>query len=253
MTYKISFQLYSARFFPPLASQLPKLKAMGYDAVEPWMPALENPGEFRQQIDDAGLACSGFHAHFQDLVADPHKFVDLAEQIGANLIIPPWLAPEDRGQSGDDWKKVGDMLASAADMISAAGKRLAWHNHDFEFVPLSDGSVPIDHLFDTAGDKVGFEIDCAWIVRAGADPAAALEKYADRIWAIQPKDTAPAGTGAEGGWTAPGQGVIDWAALWPKMRQTQADHLVVEHDNPADWEKLAEDAINYLKKMDQSS
>lgn len=252
MAFKLSFQLYSARFFPPLSNQLPKLKAMGYDAVEPFMPLLEDPAEFRRQTDGAGLACSGFHAHFHDLCADPQRFIDLSDEIGTDLIIPPWLAPEDRGTTGDAWKRIGEKLAVAAETVTAAGKVLAWHNHDFEFVPLSDGSVPIDHLFAAAGDKVSFEIDLAWVKRADADPAAALEKYVDRIVAIQPKDTAPKGTVAEEGWTAPGQGVLDWPALWPLMRKTGADYLIVEHDNPADWEKLASDAIAYLRQMDET-
>src|SRR5215217_8013993 len=62
MPYRIAYQLYSSRSFPPLAEQLPQLKAMGYDAVEPWLPAYEaDPALFRRQLDDAGLACYGFH------------------------------------------------------------------------------------------------------------------------------------------------------------------------------------------------
>ncbi len=61
MTYKISYQLYSTRNFPPLPDQLPILTAMGYDAIEPWLPAYEaDPKLFRRQFNDAGLKCLSF-------------------------------------------------------------------------------------------------------------------------------------------------------------------------------------------------
>lgn len=90
MPYRIAYQLYSSRSFPPLAEQLPQLKAMGYDAVEPWLPAYEaDPALFRRQLDDAGLACYGFHMPLAGLVQEPHRFIDIALTLGASVMIPP--------------------------------------------------------------------------------------------------------------------------------------------------------------------
>jgi sugar phosphate isomerase/epimerase len=91
MPYKIAYQLYSSRNFPPLAAQLPILKSMGYDAIEPWLPAYEaNPTEFRQQLDDSGLACYGFHMPLAGLVEDPNRFIEIAQTLGATYLIPPY-------------------------------------------------------------------------------------------------------------------------------------------------------------------
>ena len=69
MAYPIAYQLYSSRKFPPLEAQFPALKAMGYDAIEPWLPAYEaSPKDFRSQLDDAGLGCLGFHMPLAGLV-----------------------------------------------------------------------------------------------------------------------------------------------------------------------------------------
>ena len=47
----ISFQLYSARFFPPLEAQLDWLAQCGYDAVEPWLPAYgDDAALFRRSL-----------------------------------------------------------------------------------------------------------------------------------------------------------------------------------------------------------
>ena len=88
MPYKIAFQLYSSRNFPPIERQLEGLAAIGYDAVEPWLPAYEaSAREFRRKIDDAGLACYGFHLPYKGLVADPQRFIDIAKTIGAIVLI----------------------------------------------------------------------------------------------------------------------------------------------------------------------
>ena len=66
---------------------------------------------------------------------------------------------------------------------------------------------------------------------------------------IQPKDTAPLGTKAEDGWTAVGDGIIDWKTLFPLFSKTKADEIAVEHDNPADWRKFAQRSFDYLKGL----
>ncbi len=154
MPYKISFQLYSARNFPPLESQLEGLAAIGYDAVEPWLPAYEaSAAEFRRKIDAAGLACYGFHLPFKGLVADPQHFIDIAKTIGARLLIPPYLEPQDRPTTADGWRAIGRELGRVREIVAAEGLKLAWHNHDFEYRRLPDGSRPIDLLFEGAGSE----------------------------------------------------------------------------------------------------
>jgi sugar phosphate isomerase/epimerase len=250
MPYKISYQLYSSRNFPPLESQLPILKAIGYDAIEPWLPAYEKGArDFRRALDEAGLACIGFHMPLTGLTRETDRFVGIANDLGATLMIPPWIAPEERDSGPDGWRRLGAALAEGAAKVRSAGLRVAWHNHDFEYRRLGDGSRPIDLILQASGPDVGFEIDCGWIVRGGGDPAAELARYADRIWAIQVKDTAPLGTRQDDGWTATGDGIIDWQALWPLLRRTKADHIVVEHDNPSDWQTFARRSFDHVRRL----
>ncbi|RWX14970.1 hypothetical protein ELH27_37285 [Rhizobium leguminosarum] len=64
--------------------------------------------------------------------------------------------------------------------------------------------------------------------------------------AIQVKDTHALGTIAEGGWAAMGDGIVDWKSLWPLFDTTPADHLVVEHDEPEGWRRIAQRSYDYL-------
>lgn len=237
MTFPVAIQLYSLRNFPPLLAQLPKIKAMGYDAVEPWLPAYEaDPGLFARACRDAGLACHGFHMPLSGLRDEPQRYIDIALTLGARFLIPPWLEPHERG----DWQRLSEVLQRGAELALPQGLEVLWHNHDFEYAPLPDGTRPIDHILQ---GEVGFEIDCGWIARAGADPAAELARYADKIRIIQTKDLDASG------WAATGHGVIDWAALAPLMRQTRAHHLCTEHDDPADWQAFARDSLSHLRGL----
>jgi sugar phosphate isomerase/epimerase len=248
--YPLACQIYSARLFPPLLPQLPEYKAMGYDAIEPWLPAYgDDPAGFRAALDDAGLRCIGFHMPLSGLAAETARFEDIALTLGATYMIPPYVTPEERRQTAEYWRGLGETLAKGAEAVSPSGLRVLWHNHDFEFRPLPTGERPIDLIFEAAGPAVGWEIDLGWIRRAGADPAAELARYADRIRAVQVKDMAPPGTEAENGWTATGDGIIDWVALAPLIRATAADHIVTEHDNPADWRAFAGRSAGYIRRI----
>ncbi|MBU1176782.1 MAG: sugar phosphate isomerase/epimerase [Alphaproteobacteria bacterium] len=250
MAYRIAYQLYSSRLFPPLAPQLPILKDMGYEAIEPWLPAYEDdPRGFRRDLDAAGLECWGFHMPLDGLIHETERFADIAETLGATYMIPPWIEPERRGDDAGFWRRLGESLAQGGERVAGRGLKVVWHNHDYEYIPLADGTRPIDHILDAAGPTVGFEADFAWVVRGGADPVTEIKRYAKRISIIQMKDTAPLGTKEDGGWAATGDGIVDWTTLAPLFATTAADHLVAEHDNPSDWQLFARRSIDYTRSL----
>ena len=60
--YRISFQLYSARNFPPIEKQLETLAAIGFDAVEPFGGAYKaDPKALRAKCDALGLTIPTCH------------------------------------------------------------------------------------------------------------------------------------------------------------------------------------------------
>ena len=235
---KLSFQLYSARKFPPLADRLAMLAGLGYRQVETYGALHEDPAALAARLAEAGLTAPSAHVGLDDARDHADAIVTLAGAIGVRLVVVPFLPADRRPTDAEGWRGLGQTLGRLAGLYAAHGLKLAWHNHDFEFAALPDGTMPLDLILDASPD-VGWEADVGWIARAGQDPVAWLGRYAGRVAACHLKDLADPPTEAEDGWADVGHGRLDWATLAPACLAAGAGLLVVEHDNPGDVARCA--------------
>ena len=246
----IAYQLYTSRKALPLVGQFPFLKSVGYDHIEVWPGAYQDdPKAFRAALDDAGLDAPSVLIPDPGEADDLKQYIGSAQLLGARMIVRPGLPPHRRPTEPDGWKRLGERLSREATIAEGEGLKLAWHNHDFEFQPLTDGSRPIDLMVGNSSPNVRLELDCGWVFQAGGDIETELKRFAPRIIAIHAKDAAPLGTTAEDGWVANGDGVIDWPGLVPTILSTGAELAVVEHDEPADWQYVAKRSYESLAKL----
>ena len=249
---KLGFQLYSARNFQPYADIFVKLKEAGYAEVEGFggiYAELDDAGldSLRADLDKNGLTMATGHFSPDFLEGEVLKSLKIAKTLGMDGIYAPHLAADQRPKDAAGWLAFGKRLQEISKPYHDAGYQFGWHNHDFEFVPLADGSLPIDHIFDGAPD-ISWEADIAWVVRGGGDPLAWIEKLGRRITAVHVKDIAPAGEARdEQGWADVGFGTLGWEKLMPLLRATQAKHYVVEHDDPNDIDRTITRSIASFK------
>ncbi|MFA6157630.1 sugar phosphate isomerase/epimerase family protein [Mesorhizobium sp.] len=243
-----SFQLYSARNFQPWEGVLATLGKLGYTQVEGFGGVYVDPKAFRAELDKNGLAMPTGHFSIDALESDFDGVRRTADTLGIKLLICPYLLPEARPSDAAGWRALGERLAKVGETAKSAGYGFAWHNHDFEFKKLADGSMPQDLIFAAAPD-IGWEMDVAWVVRGGDDPLQWIEKYGKRIAAVHVKDIAGAGAGLdEDGWSDVGHGTIDWAGLIKTLRaNSSAKYYVMEHDNPNDMERFARRSLAAAK------
>ncbi|MEY3308189.1 MAG: hypothetical protein RLZZ413_2227, partial [Pseudomonadota bacterium] len=196
-----------------------------------------------------GLAMPTGHFGLAQLEAEPAKVLAIARALGITRLYCPYLMPDDRPTDAAGWRAFGARLQAAGRPIRDAGLGFGWHNHDFELRPLPDGQVPQDLIF-AGGPDLEWEIDVAWVVRGGADPAAWIARYAPRITAAHLKDIAPAGQNAnEDGWADLGEGTVPWKALMADLRHTPCDIFIMEHDNPSDHARFARRSLQAAKGL----
>ena len=182
------------------------------------------------------------------LEKEKKKVLKLASALGMNKLVCPYLLPDQRPKTAKGWKDFGKRLNGISETYRAEGYGVAWHNHDFEFIPLKDGSVPHELIF-AAAPTLDWEIDVAWIVRAKANPLKWIKAYAGAITIAHVKDIAPAGQCVdEDGWADVGYGVVKWQAVMDALKQTRCMHYVMEHDKPSDVERFARRSLASAKK-----
>ena len=235
--HPLGIQLYSGRKFPPVEAQLATIARHGFTQVETFAPFYDDVEATKRMLDAHGLSAGSGHFSVAMLEGEGDRAVDVARRLGVEIVVAPYLTPAERPATVEGWKALGARLSAIEARLSDAGLRFGWHNHDFEFKPLADGSLPIEHLL---GDRILWEADVAWAVRGGADPLQWIERYRGRIPLVHVKDIAAAGDKAdEDGWADVGAGSLPWAELWRQCVAAGAETMVAEHDNPSDFDRFA--------------
>jgi sugar phosphate isomerase/epimerase len=238
-TDRISFQLYSARKFPPLDKQLAALAKLGFRNVEPYGGLFAEPETLRAGLKKHGLGVPTAHIGIERLRSDVEAVAKIAKDFGVKEVIVPAVPQEERAQGAAGWDKLGKELGGYQKKLAAQGIEFGWHNHSFEFAKLPDGSYPLDHIFAAAPGLL-WQADIGWIEWAGESAAAWIDKHKDRATSLHVKDLAPKGeNAAEDGQADVGHGVLDWKRLMPAIKAPSVKYLVLEHDNPSDYERFA--------------
>jgi len=245
-----SYQLYSSRNFPPLSVTLSMLAEAGYAAVEGYGALYSDPeavDAMARGLAETGLKMPTAHFGLDMLEGDPAGAVAVAKRLGIERIYCPWVHPDQRPTTAQGWRDFGARLERAGAPVRAAGLGFGWHNHDFEFVALPDGTIPMAALLE-GGPALEWEMDVAWVIKGKTDPAEWIAAERGRITAAHVKDIAPAGENAdEDGWADVGHGTVDWKTLLGQLRGAGVAHLVIEHDNPSDHARFARRSLAAVK------
>jgi len=251
---KIGIQLYTVRdvLKGDFEGTLSRIGAIGYREVEFAGYFDHTPEQVKAALASAGLTTPATHVGPDNLGKSWDAVVNTAKAIGHEYVIVAWI-PEEQRKTIDDWKRIAEQLNQAGNACRAAGLQFAYHNHDFEFVPI-DGRVPYDLLLEsTDSSLVKFEMDLFWATFAGADPLAYFSRSPGRFPLVHVKDMTPKPTPD----AAPdrvmvdvGKGSIDWKRIFAKSSVAGIQHYFVEHDQPADPLASAKASYDFLHQLE---
>lgn len=244
----ISVQIYSLRDAGDLDAQLAMARAAGFEWIESVAGHGLAPDDFAAKVAAHGLKVSSMHVGLVLAETDLDQVIALCRATGCTKVIVPWLPMGERAATAAGWQAIGTRLAAIGDRLNAAGLRLAYHNHDFEYLSY-DGRTALDWIFSAATPaQLGWEADLGWTARAGVDPLAAALARADRLVAVHAKDIAPPSTAVdEDGWCALGQGIVGWAALAEALKG-RVDLFVLEHDRPKDHAAMLATSFAFMRQ-----
>lgn len=244
---KLSVQIYSLREAGDFDTQLALAREAGFEWIESVAAHGLTPQKFAATLANHGLKLSSMHASLELLETDPEQVVEACRATACPLVVMPWLPRGEISATGAGWAAMGKRLAGIGSTLAGQGLRLAYHNHDFEFLSY-DGRMAIEWLFDAApAAQLGWEADLGWVRRAGQDPMHWVRRYADRLDSLHVKDIAPDGPRrGEDGWCALGRGIVGWATLLPALRE-HCDLFIFEHDNPVDYLNTLKTSLQLMR------
>jgi sugar phosphate isomerase/epimerase len=207
---RIGVQLYSVRyvFNNDVPGTLAGIKKIGYDAVEfaGYATYINNAAGLRKLLDDNGLVACGSHLQgaLKDVTGDTlDKTIEFNQIIGNEKLIIATV----NATTADDWARQADTFSAVAEKLKPHKMRIGYHNHVKEFQPIAGPGSPMpeDIFFGKASPDVFVQLDIGHCAHAGADPVAALRKYAGRVLSVHVKDWVPATSG-----DIIGEGIVKW-------------------------------------------
>ncbi|WP_297337143.1 sugar phosphate isomerase/epimerase [Algoriphagus sp.] len=210
------------------------------------------PTEFKSYLESLGLEPKSTHMGGVTLEnADEQIAATKAAGFEYFVIpVPPMgmftAGPEGMGMKGTKEELV-TILTTLGEKCSEAGLKLLYHNHDFEFKPMEDGTILTDYILEnTDPAHVNYQMDLFWVTKAEADPLAYFEKYPGRFKAWHVKDM-----NDEGNFAPVGTGNIDFARILAQKDQSGMEYFLVEQDNTFDLDPLEAIKISQegLKKI----
>jgi sugar phosphate isomerase/epimerase len=249
MPKRVSFQLYSARKFGAWEPIIEHLVKCGYSEVEGFGGIYDEPEKLRELLDKNGLSMPTGHFFPLDMFEKEKKRVlKIAKTLGMRSLYCPFIPPDKRPKNGAGWKAWGKRLGEVGKWMRDEGYGFGWHNHDFEFIKLKDGSMPHERIFE-GGPMLDWECDIAWVAFARQNPVKWIKAYGDRITAVHIKDNAPKGENLDQhGQTDVGSGIIDWKPIFAALKNTRCMNYIVEHDDPKDFKSFAKRSFDFISK-----
>ena len=255
----IGIQLWTLRDTLPkdVKGVLSQVGKIGFNEVETFGYSIKDGffgtslKDFKSMLTNNGLKATSNHFDFNGYIengnTDPLKsYTEAANILGSEYITVPYIIENLRGKSADDYKKLALKVNKAAEICKAAGIKLAYHNHDFEFTKFGSTNGYEILLNETDKNLVDFEMDLYWVVRAGQDPLELFKEHPGRfkMWHVKDMDKVNPDFNA-----VIGTGKLDFKSIFAQSELSGMKRFFLEHESnyiPNPIESSAA-SYNYIK------
>ena len=191
------------------------------------------PAEVKSTLDSLGLTAISAHMGMVTLENADQLIADVKAAGITYFVIP---VPPMGMFTFDPATQMRVMNGTADELVSImnaigekchqAGLKLLYHNHDFEFKPLADGTVIEEVLLEKCNPEwVNFQMDLYWVTKAEANALTYFEKYPGRFKAWHVKDM-----DQEGKFAPVGTGTIDFKSILAQKEKSGMEFYLVEQD-----------------------
>ncbi|MBN7817968.1 sugar phosphate isomerase/epimerase family protein [Algoriphagus pacificus] len=210
------------------------------------------PAEFKAYLESLGMTAKSAHMGMVTMENADQLIADVKAAGIEYFVIPvPPMGMFTFGKDGMGMKGTADELVAIMDTLgekcNSAGIKLLYHNHDFEFKPMADGTIIEDILLEKCNPEfVNFQMDLFWVTKAEVDPLTYFEKYPGRFKAWHVKDM-----NAEGNFAPVNTGSIDFKRILAEKEKSGMEFYLVEQDqtfglDPMEAIKISHDGLKEI-------
>ena len=222
MKAKTGLQLYSIRkeLSVDFDHALKTISDLGFEIVELAGLSMRNPTEVAHKLQQYSLKSVSMHC---DVLTSEglKRSLDEAEILNCEYLVCPWVEPK-TFSSEKSISQFAERLNQVNMKISAKGKTLYYHNHDFEFQPIR-GESGFDLFVAQLDPEIKLQLDVYNAAIAGINPIKIIETYSDRINMLHLKDGEI--TPSEPN-VAVGSGKMDYSLLLQAIPKTVQWHFI---------------------------
>lgn len=245
----IAIQLYTVRdpARKNLNDTLKQLADMGWKYVQ-WSGMPNLPADkIREALDKAGLTCIAAHVSIESFEKNFDEQVAFWKTVGTKDVAPGGMM-NDCTQNLEAWLRGARRLDALGAKLRAAGMRLSYHNHGQEFGKFNnDPRTKEDILMEaTKPENLCAELDIAWTLAAGVDPAAYIRKMKNRVPVVHAKDVTV--KGKQNTLKPLGQGSVKWDEVFAAGKEAGIEWYVYEQDHgvgsPFEYAKASYDFLS---------
>jgi myo-inosose-2 dehydratase len=251
----------------PLETCLAEAKSVGIEGMELGNKFPREATALKAALAPFGLACvGGWHSIFlldreaDEEIREARARIELLKAMGSTVFIVAECSNTIHGSRSaplstrpvlrpDQWAEYGRRLTKLADATLAEGLRLVYHHHMGTIVQTGE---EIDALMASVGPSAHLLLDTGHATWGGADPAALARRYRTRISHVHTKDVRPtvrkeseAGDWSfldsviAGVYTVPGDGCVDFAAVFRELPGYSGWVVIEAEQDPAKANPLA--------------
>lgn len=171
------------------------IAAAGYEGTEMFDGNLveyaDRPEELRELLSGSGVKLvsvySGANFIFADILPEElhriNRAAELAATFGADRLVVGGGARRAAGTTDEDYSLLAKGLDKVAAIAESFGLTASYHPH---LTTMVESPGELDRLMEST--RIGFCPDTAHLAAGGADPAAVIRKYPDRIRHVHLKD-----------------------------------------------------------------
>jgi sugar phosphate isomerase/epimerase len=229
----LAAQLYTVRDFTQtatgLVASLAKIRAIGYSAVQVSAIGPISDQEVKSMVTDQGLTICNSHVRPAEALWDNLDAVIAQHHLWGCRHVAIGSMPATYREAGEaGYHRFAIEANRIGEKLHQAGLTFSYHNHSFEFVRFGS-RTGLEIIYAESDPRyVQAELDTYWVQHGGGDPAAWIERLADRMPVIHLKDMAI----VEGQQVMAevGEGNMNWPAILAACQAAGVEWYAVEQD-----------------------